>query len=59
MPTLSAAQWRTITTVVAAVTVFLLAQPEGTIPTWAKVILGCVNVAMAAILNPPQPDKGE
>lgn len=47
-------QWRTLCVVTAAVTSFILAQPDGTIPLWAKVIVGCVNVGVAAILNPPQ-----
>ena len=56
MPTLTSTQWRTFTIVVAAVTAFLLAQPDGTLPLWAKLIVGAINVAMAAIINPRQPD---
>ena len=54
MPTLSAAQWRTLTVVTASVTVFLLAQPEVQKYPWAMVLLGALNVAVAAIINPPQ-----
>lgn len=56
MPTLSTVQWRTLCVVTAAVTAFLLAQPDGTLPLWAKVVVGCVNVGVAAILNPPTRD---
>ena len=54
MPTFSTRQWRTFCIVTASVTAFLLAQPEGVLPMWGKVIVGCLNVAVAAIINPPQ-----
>jgi len=59
MPTLSAAQWRTFTIVVAAVTVYLISQPQVQDYPWLMVFLGALNVAMSAIINPPQPGKGE
>lgn len=59
MPVLSTNQWRTACIVTASVTAFLLAQPEGVLPMWAKVIVGCVNVAVAAVINPPQKEEND
>lgn len=58
MPTLSTAQWRTLCVVTAAVTAFLLAQPDGALPLWGKLVVGCINVAVAAIINPATKDAG-
>lgn len=45
--------WRTLFGTVAAVCAFLLAQPDVTLPPWAKVLVGAIAVAVA-VVQPPQ-----
>ncbi len=54
MPTLTAGQWRLITTSVSAVCAFLLIQTDVPLEGWAKVLVGAVSVVVAGIINPPQ-----
>jgi hypothetical protein len=59
MPTLTSAQWRTITVTVSAICAFLLIQNDVALEGWAKLIVGAISVGVAAIINPPQPSKVE
>lgn len=50
--TLSNGQWRTILAVITAVVAYLLIQTDVTLLPWAKVALGAIAVACAAIKVP-------
>ena len=49
MPALTENQWRSVFIVAAAVVSYLLVQEDVPIEGWAKVLLGAVNVALAAL----------
>jgi hypothetical protein len=42
-------QWQLVLGIIASVTTFLMLQAEVQAMPWAMIVLGCINVALAAL----------